>query len=101
ADAGAMAWPPPTPADAVGASPVSVTPASAASASAAPVGAAPVGAGGSLSTVAVQRPETLKSYGAVGGMVELKRELKETVGLVMAFPEKADAYRIDWNGILL
>jgi transitional endoplasmic reticulum ATPase len=51
--------------------------------------------------VRVQRPHGLPTFAAVGGMDELKRDLKDTIGLMLAFTEHADAYRIKWNGILL
>jgi transitional endoplasmic reticulum ATPase len=49
----------------------------------------------------VQRPSTLPSFSDVGGMVELKRELKDTFGLMLAFSGEAEQYRITWNGVLL
>src|SRR5439155_23521941 len=51
--------------------------------------------------VPVEPPDSLPSFGAVGGMVALKKELQDTLGLVLAYPDKADAFRITWNGILL
>lgn len=51
--------------------------------------------------LSVERPSALPSFRDVGGMTRLKDELKETVGLLLAYPEQADAYRIRWNGILL
>jgi transitional endoplasmic reticulum ATPase len=49
----------------------------------------------------VQRPGTLPDFSDVGGMEELKRELKQTFGLMLAFSGEAEAYRITWNGVLL
>jgi len=34
-------------------------------------------------------------------MEPLKRELKDTIGLVLAFAGEAESYRITWNGLLL
>jgi transitional endoplasmic reticulum ATPase len=34
-------------------------------------------------------------------MTDLEQELRDTVGLVLAFPDQAEAYNITWNGILL
>src|SRR6266508_1414516 len=49
----------------------------------------------------VQRPGELPSFADVGGMEPLKRELKDTIGLVLAFAGEAESYRITWNGLLL
>jgi len=49
----------------------------------------------------VQRPGDLPSFADVGGMEPLKRELKDTLGLVLAFAGEAESYRITWNGLLL
>jgi SpoVK/Ycf46/Vps4 family AAA+-type ATPase len=49
----------------------------------------------------VERPGTLPSFRDVGGMTRLKEELKDTIGLLLAYPEKANAYRIRWTGVLL
>jgi ATP-dependent 26S proteasome regulatory subunit len=51
--------------------------------------------------VRILRPETLPNFRSVGGMDGLKKEIAETLGLVLAFSDTADAYRINWNGILL
>ena len=69
---------------------------SAGSAGSAPVASAPV-----VDLVRVQKPDRLPTYGDVGGLSSLKKELRETVDLVLAFSDHADAYRIRWNGILL
>ena len=34
-------------------------------------------------------------------MDALKQEAKETLGLLLAFPDRTEQYRIDWNGLLL
>jgi SpoVK/Ycf46/Vps4 family AAA+-type ATPase len=49
----------------------------------------------------VQRPGELPSFADVGGMEPLKQELRDTVGLVLAFAGEAESYRITWNGLLL
>ena len=49
----------------------------------------------------VERPDSLPSFGDVGGMEEVKRDLSETFGLMLAFAGEAEAYRITWNGVLL
>jgi transitional endoplasmic reticulum ATPase len=49
----------------------------------------------------VQAPGTLPSFADVGGMQALKRELKDTTGLMLAYAGEAEAYRITWNGLLL
>jgi ATP-dependent 26S proteasome regulatory subunit len=49
----------------------------------------------------VERPDTLPSFKQVGGMAALKEELKSTIGLMLAFEQEADVYRITWNGLLL
>jgi SpoVK/Ycf46/Vps4 family AAA+-type ATPase len=49
----------------------------------------------------VQKPHQLPTFRNVGGMGELKKELKETFGLMLAFAGEAEQYRITWNGVLL
>jgi len=49
----------------------------------------------------VQAPDQLPSFTDVGGMTELKKELSDTFGLLLAFAGEADAYRITFNGVLL
>jgi transitional endoplasmic reticulum ATPase len=61
------------------------------------VAAAPVDAG----VPAVAPPQSLPSFADVGGMDALKQEAKTTLGLLLAFPDKTEEYRIDWNGLLL
>lgn len=43
----------------------------------------------------------LPTFADVGGMDQLKRELSDTIGLLLAFSGEADRYRITFNGILL
>lgn len=57
--------------------------------------------GGANSEFQVQPPEQLVTFADVGGMDALKREVRDTVGLLLEHPDKADRYGIDWNGILL
>jgi len=49
----------------------------------------------------VRRPEDLPTFAQVGGMEALKQELRDTVGLLLEHADRADAYGITWNGILL
>ncbi|HKP17420.1 MAG TPA: AAA family ATPase [Gaiellaceae bacterium] len=49
----------------------------------------------------VEPLEDLIDFDDVGGMDELKRELNDTIGLLLQHPEDADRYGIEWNGILL
>jgi transitional endoplasmic reticulum ATPase len=49
----------------------------------------------------VQPPSELTTFADVGGMESLKREVRETIGLMLQHPEEAERYGIDWNGILL
>ena len=43
----------------------------------------------------------LPSFDDVGGFDDLKNELRDSVGLLLAHPERAEEYRISWGGILL
>ena len=49
----------------------------------------------------VEPPEELSTFEEVGGMEELKQEVRDTVGLMLKHPDDAERYGIDWNGILL
>jgi len=49
----------------------------------------------------VEMPEDLPDFSDVGGMEALKREVRDTVGLVLEHPDDAARYGIEWNGILL
>jgi transitional endoplasmic reticulum ATPase len=49
----------------------------------------------------VEPPESLHTFEDVGGMDELKGEVRDTVGLVLQHPDHAERYGIEWNGILL
>jgi transitional endoplasmic reticulum ATPase len=60
-----------------------------------------LGGGDGGSEFDVQPPEELVTFADVGGMDALKREVRDTVGLVLEHPEDAERYGIEWNGILL
>ena len=49
----------------------------------------------------VTPPEKLPNFSDVGGMDEVKRQLSETVGLLVSHGDLVKRYRIDWNGVLL
>ena len=49
----------------------------------------------------VKPPEELSTFEDVGGMEQLKQEVRDTVGLMLEHPDDAERYGIDWNGILL
>ena len=49
----------------------------------------------------VQPPDELITFADVGGMEQLKRDVRDTVGLMLRHPEDAERYGIEWNGILL
>ena len=57
--------------------------------------------GGGSGNFDVQPPDDLATFADVGGMDELKREVRDSVGLVLEHPDDADRYGIEWNGILL
>jgi hypothetical protein len=60
------------------------------------------GAGGSGGgDFEVEPPDELVTFADVGGMEKLKREVRDTVGLMIRHPEDAERYGIEWNGILL
>jgi SpoVK/Ycf46/Vps4 family AAA+-type ATPase len=46
-------------------------------------------------------PSGLPTFADVGGMDALKAELADTFGLLLAFGDEADTYRITFNGMLL
>ena len=46
-------------------------------------------------------PDRLPTFADVGGLDTIKKEMLDTVGLVLGDPERAKAYRVTWNGILL
>ena len=55
--------------------------------------------GGGGDELEVQRPTV--RFADVGGMEQLKQEIRDTVGLMLEHPDDAARYGIDWNGILL
>ena len=59
------------------------------------------GMGGGSGEFEVESPEGLTTFEDVGGMEALKREVRETVGLMLEHPDDAERYGIEWNGILL
>ena len=59
------------------------------------------GLGGGSGEFEVEEPDELPDFEDVGGMEELKQEVRDTVGLVLQHPDKAERYDIEWNGILL
>jgi SpoVK/Ycf46/Vps4 family AAA+-type ATPase len=61
----------------------------------------PPGAGARRAAHYVHPPARLPTFADVGGMQHLKDELSDTVGLLLAFGNEADQYKISFNGILL
>ena len=57
--------------------------------------------GGGSGNFEVQGPEELHDFDEVGGMDDLKREIAETIGLMLEHPDDAERYGIEWNGVLL
>jgi transitional endoplasmic reticulum ATPase len=49
----------------------------------------------------VESPDELIRFEDVGGMDELKQEVRDTIGLLLKHPDEAERYGIEWNGILL
>jgi transitional endoplasmic reticulum ATPase len=49
----------------------------------------------------VQHPDGLPTFADVGGMDAFKREVRDSIGLMLQHPHDADRYGIEWNGILL
>jgi len=49
----------------------------------------------------VQPPDELIDFDDVGGMDQLKAEVRDSVGLMLEHPDDAERYGIEWNGILL
>ena len=65
------------------------------------LGGGMMGGGDGSGEFTVQSPEELTTFEDVGGMDELKQEVRDTVGLMLEHPEDAERYGIEWNGILL
>jgi transitional endoplasmic reticulum ATPase len=49
----------------------------------------------------VVKPAALPDFDDVGGMSAVKEELAESLGALLAFPDEASAYGIEFNGVLL
>ena len=49
----------------------------------------------------VEPADELITFDDVGGMEELKHEVRNTIGLLLQHPDRAEEYGIEWNGILL
>ncbi|HYG71993.1 MAG TPA: AAA family ATPase [Actinomycetota bacterium] len=49
----------------------------------------------------VRPPQELPRFGDVGGMEELKTEIRDSVALLLKHPDDAARYGIEWNGVLL
>ncbi len=45
----------------------------------------------------VEPPEELSSFDDVGGMEDLKQEVRQTVGLMLEHPDDAERYGIEWK----
>ena len=60
-----------------------------------------LGGGGGSGQFEVEAPDELSTFEDVGGMEELKQEVRQTVGLMLEHPDDAQRYGIEWNGILL
>jgi SpoVK/Ycf46/Vps4 family AAA+-type ATPase len=58
-------------------------------------------AGSQAGVTRVRAPGGLPTFADVGGMEQLKAEVADTFGLLLAFAGEADAYRIAFNGVLL
>jgi transitional endoplasmic reticulum ATPase len=56
---------------------------------------------GGSGNFSVEPPSELDDFDDVGGMEQLKQEVRDTVGLVLEHPDDAERYGIEWNGILL
>ena len=65
------------------------------------MGVGEIGGQGGGGDFEVQPPDELIDFDDVGGMEGLKRELEESVGLLLKHPDEAERYGIEWNGILL
>ena len=57
-----------------------------------------MGGGGNFD---VEPPDHLDTFEDVGGMVALKEEVRDTIGLMLEHPDDAERYGIEWNGVLL
>ncbi len=55
----------------------------------------------SADAVAVREPEELERLDAIGGMEDLKRQIRETIGFLLEHQDIASHMRVEMNGILL
>ncbi|MEY2449032.1 MAG: transitional endoplasmic reticulum ATPase [Acidimicrobiaceae bacterium] len=46
-------------------------------------------------------PDRLPKFADIGGLDDVKAEMRDTLGLVLRDPERANTYRVTWNGVLL
>lgn len=46
-------------------------------------------------------PHRLPTFASVGGMDAVKADVRNTFGVVLTDPERAKAYKVTWNGLLL
>ena len=60
-----------------------------------------LGGGDGSGNFEVEPPDELIDFEDVGGMETLKREVRDSVGLMLKHPDDAERYGIEWNGILL
>jgi transitional endoplasmic reticulum ATPase len=70
--------------------------------------AVPAGPGGKVgvgaqgpSDLRVIPPEALPSFSDVGGMDGVKKQFRETVGVLVSHSDLVRRYKVDWNGVLL
>ena len=49
----------------------------------------------------VESATQLHTFEDVGGMEDLKQEVRDTIGLLLKHPDDAKRYGIEWNGVLL
>ena len=51
--------------------------------------------------IRVQPPGELPTFADVGGMEQVRADLRDSVGLILHHPDEASRYGVTWNGILL
>ncbi len=49
----------------------------------------------------IKQPGDLATFAQVGGMDTVKQEVEDSVGLLLAFEDEAETYKLTFNGILL
>jgi transitional endoplasmic reticulum ATPase len=67
----------------------------------APVATRPAVAIDSTSPIDIVTPDRLPNFAQVGGMESLKSALRESVGILLAYPDEAQMLKVQFNGILL